>query len=214
MIQFKTIAMMAIALQALCAALTPDDFAQRLDNFESLRNSFLLGGVASGGQQIVNLPSVHQITQEMKRLQAEAHTAKLNGDDATMIARADALSLKFDELQAQTPPQISLEELKTLTLSDFKPVPTEEQPIVRARPSIKAPSPTILVVTAIPTPSRGLIPTISPDQLRGRKNFLYALGDILWENKMLLGIFVVGMLILYALYNRQEEQSGMEYGGD
>lgn len=70
---------------------------------------------------------------------------------------------------------------------------------------------TVVVINGQPEPSKKkLVPTISAEQLRGKKNFVYALADIIWENILLLGVMFAGILIIFALYSREEEESSLE----
>ncbi|MEK6953440.1 MAG: hypothetical protein AABX01_00410 [Candidatus Micrarchaeota archaeon] len=196
-----------LALICLSQALSPEDFSQRLDNFQRLQAESL----TSQGKQVP--PGITILITEANRLYSEAFDAYGKGDGALLNEKAELLGAKLDEIEANSP-GYSMQGLKSLALSELGLVKPES--ILEIRPQVVAnvPNPTVIYATIAPTEKGRLIPTISPGQLRGRQNFVYALGDILWENKLLLGVFIAGILILYAVYSKQDEESDLEYSGD
>lgn len=185
-------ALIAFALLLpLPLALTPEDFSQRLGNIELL----------SGSEQ--------PLVPAMKQEYSLAYEAKIAGDEKTQELHYQELMLHFDNLQPRT--DIPLKPLKDLVITEIGnpiiPVLTPPPVFMPKKVAVANVAPTVIVnIKKSQEPGR-LIPTIPPEQLKGRKNVLYALGDILWENSAIIGVALIGVLVIYALYARQEEES-------
>ncbi|MFH0972366.1 MAG: hypothetical protein V1835_07445 [Candidatus Micrarchaeota archaeon] len=198
-------------------AMTPDDFDGRMDNL------VMLNAVLSANQVEITDPSDRpatptpspvypywkEIAEKIKIEYRSGYEAQQVGMRAKADAHYDQLMKDFDELKPHLSPKLKLEALLELVNAEFgrEPmVPTPSGFIVQQK-EVGA-DPTVVVIETPSVQPRRIIPTVSSEQMRGKKNIFYALGDVLWENGLLIGGFMVGMLVLYALYHKDEEESG------
>ncbi|HLC48375.1 MAG TPA: hypothetical protein VJI13_04845 [Candidatus Norongarragalinales archaeon] len=203
-------AFLLLAFMLLANSLTPEEFSERLGNLDRIRKATYLG-VGSGAVQI---PDIGPQINEVNSLYAQAYAAKDRQDATLLNEKSLQFKQKMEGLQPLFPTEISLSPLKDLALQALGVIPSPKPAVKTFNINKAAPDPTFIAATLPPRPSSMLIPTVPPEQLKGRKNILFALGDLMWENGLLIGVFIVGMLVVYALYSRQEEQSSYEYSGD
>ncbi len=194
-------------------ALTPEEFNQRVDNFIKIRETYYrmahqtIPGEEPSPTVVPPLEDIGILADSMKISYADAYIAKENRNTQAEQLNFNKLMSLFDLFQAKFPETISLDGLKDKIYEEFGKTEPTPQPTVRRVSVAESAESTVQVVDKRPSPTSKLVPTIPPEQLRGRKNFIYALADIIWENILLIGVFLIGILIVYSLYAKQEEQS-------
>lgn len=206
----------------LVLAMTPDDFNSRLENYKILntKNIYVsallpenLGDLhenyAPPAQDNTKYNEWLALIEKTKKDYRDGYNAKESGDLAGAEAYFQTVMDDFEKLKMYTGPDLNMEPLTNVIKVEFgKPTPTIGNVfVIENKINAPAPEPTVIVVWKA-TPSAGrVIPTVSPDQLNGKKNIVSALMEILWENGLIIGAFFVIVLIIYGLYHKDDEES-------
>ncbi|MFH1442438.1 MAG: hypothetical protein ABIG96_00230 [Candidatus Micrarchaeota archaeon] len=214
--------MALLLISGLVVAMTPDDFNSRMGNYELLNMNAVVGTVTPppgvtlypGYTGLAPTPNArylqwNSLIEKTKSDYLEAYNAKEAGDMQRAETYYQLVMQDFEKLKEYTEARIDLVPLVNVIKVEFgKPTPTIGN-IITAPNTIKnpAPSATTIVHIKAAVPSKKIIPTVSPDQMRGKKTIWGALWDVLYDNGLIIGVFLVGILVIYGLYHKDEEES-------
>ncbi|MBI5224493.1 hypothetical protein HY989_01345 [Candidatus Micrarchaeota archaeon] len=201
------IALFLLLLINYSSALTPSEFSERLNNLREINGGFVAQGMAPQNPAYNDDSSFRQLIDESSFEFKSAYDAKAAGDINSMNLHLKNLKFKMDILQNYFVSEINLTPLMDLGESEFTNAPADGFPeVIRPPTQLIGPEPSITVIVRANS-TKKLIPSVSPEQFRGKKNIFLALLDILWDNSLMIGVFLVGILILYGLYHKDEEDS-------
>ncbi len=207
--------LLCLASAAFAGELTPAEFNVRANNLRFINNAFSQPNTAIDEPGTFNIGPTEPNSQErpsdklFEKLKAEyslTYEAYLSGDKNAYHNHLKRLNSTFNEIDGLNLPR-PLTQLRLAVMEEFGYVPTPTPIGIRSNQTGKAMKPTVVILNT-PTPQQNLIPSVSDEQMRGRKNIIYALAEIIWENRLLLGVFIIGILVIYSLYAREESESG------
>lgn len=200
-------------------SVTPDEFDTRISNIleVSFANLYLqppediIHSEYRDSELDAMLQERHRAAIEMgEKIKAEfraAYLARQNGNNGEMESHLNAMDLLLSEWKQYLSAKITVDSFKeSVVNNEFRPSATPIPDFPAPTKIADGANPTIRVIIASAQPSKKIIPKVSEEQLRGRKNFLIALMDLIWDNGIIIGLFLIGMLVMYALYNREEEE--------